>query len=190
MDAKSQYKNTIFTELDHRLSVVKRWAVLHTIQTQSVLEHTANVERIACRIAEQWFYIKDYMILFSIAEYARHHDDLESVMGDPPTMVKPYIDEKAMARDHSDLVPDLQPGAMVKRIVKLADLLEGFHFICIERLLGNHFVENHYASYWKEIEDFTNGAWPDGGVMWSERVAPLMISMSTDISERHSKRGR
>lgn len=181
--------NTIFNELDHRLSVVKRWGILHTIQTQSVAEHCFNVQRIAVRIAKQWFNIADPDVLYQIVEWAHHHDDLESVMGDPPTMIKPYLDEAAMAQDHADLVPiPAIRDKYLKRIVKLADLLEGYHFICIERLLGNRFVDNHYKNYFPEIMSYARNEF--GHDLDYNKLADLMNDMATDISERHSKRGR
>lgn len=182
--------NSIFNELDHRLSVVKRWAVLQTITEQSVLEHTANVARMAYRIAVQWFDMKDPSELLDIVMWSLHHDDLESVMGDPPTMVKPYIDEAAMARDHADLVPPYPVHPELRKIVKLADMLEGFHFICMERLLGNKFIENHYTSYWSEIGTLIEKSWPDDPDFIKSKVFGVMYDMAEDISERYSKRGR
>lgn len=185
--------NDIFDEPDHRLSVVQRWGILHTIQKQSVAEHCFNVERIAIRIAKQWFNIDDPLILWAITQWAHHHDDLESLMGDPPTTVKPYFDEERMAKDHADLVPIRKPlNDDVRRIVKLADQLEAFHFLTIEMLLGNTYVGNHHASYYAEIQVFIRDNWtlPNEWMGVWDKARWLMNQFEKARSTRWSRAGR
>lgn len=182
---------SIFGELDHRLSVVPRWQLLHTIQRQSVAEHMFNVARIAERIATQWFGINEDGYTARILYWALHHDDFEALSGDVPTMVKPYFDEEQFEEEHSNLIkPTKHSTPMhVREIVKLADMLEGFHFICTELKLGNSFVENHHVSYYQEIANFLQATWPDNQHL-ANLVADAMDEMLDYKSIRHSMRGR
>lgn len=181
----------LFSEIDHRLSVVKRWGILHTIQTQSVAEHVHNVVRIAARIAVDWFAIEDSDELLDVVLYAHHHDDLEAFSGDLPSMVKPYLDEDAIARDHRHLVSPYNPihFDQTKEVVKLADKLEGYHFLCIEVALGNKYVEEHWVKEAAIISDYVYATWPDNHEL-REKVNREMERMRNERSSRFSMRGR
>lgn len=183
----------IFSELDHRLSVVKRWNILHTIQEQSVAEHAFNVQRIAMRIAREWFSITDNGMLLEIAEYSHEHDNLEALSGDINTMAKAYFDEAAMAEDHADLIPIYTPFNMVKQIVKLADMLEGYHFLCIEMTMGNSYVERHWAAEPRRIIEYCNKAFGKPIAEYNEiqrKVYTTMEQFRGEKSTRFSRRGR
>lgn len=180
----------IFGELDHRLSVVKRWAILHTVQTQSVAEHVFNVERIALRIAKQWFGIDDTETKWQIVKWAHHHDDFEALSGDLSTMVKPYFREEEFEREHEDLIERRSPKTdFVKRIVKLADILERWHFLSMEMMLGNEFVKRHWEKARDETKEYVCNNFDGGGVLWAKFVEPTLADM-VYVSTRHSRRGR
>lgn len=179
----------VFTELDHRLSVVKRWGILQTLQTQSVAEHCFNVERIAVRIAVAWFGIRDQDTLYQIRAWAHHHDDLEAVSGDLPTMIKPYLGEDRMKSDHADLIPVYDFPEKVKKIVKLADLLEGYHFLSMEVKLGNQFVSNHTTIFRGQVLEFVQAIWPKEKRLVA-KVNEAMDGMDRYFSARISRRGR
>lgn len=179
----------IFNDLDHRLSVVKRWGILHTIQSQSVAEHCFNVERMAVRMAKHWFGITDPEKLWEIAKYAHHHDDFEALTGDLPSMVKPYFDEYVFEADHSDLIPVRNPNQECVNIVKLADMLEGWHFLCIEDLLGNSYVCNHISHEPNRIVMFVAETWPNNDEI-AGNIHETMNLFTHQISVRHSRRGR
>lgn len=144
----------IFNELDHRLSVVKRWSVLQTIRTQSVAEHSFNVALIALRIAEQWYALSSDKLIAAILKRALFHDWWESVTGDPPTYMKPFIDEGravdqfiAHGLSEGTDLGDTEREA-VRIIVKMADYIDALIFLRMEVSLGNLSVANHI----KEME--------------------------------------
>ncbi|QIG66091.1 dATP triphosphohydrolase [Ochrobactrum phage vB_OspP_OH] len=182
--------NKIFHELDHRLSVVKRWGILHTIQTQSVAEHCFNVERIAARIAYHWFGVRCGEEMLDISQYALHHDDFEAISGDLPTMVKPYFDEAAFENDHADLIKIPDPCYNnTKSIVKLADMLEGYRFLCMEITLGNKYAHDHWVLEAPRITKYVMETWPGNHELY-QNVCNLLEKFRREKSTRFSKRGR
>jgi hypothetical protein len=132
----------IWTEIDFRLSVVNRWQVMPTIRKQSVAEHQHNVAKIAERLAEEVFGVIDYTTLYLVVAYALEHDDLEAVIGDPPSYTKPYLDEQTMALDFAPFMrdPPEDPPMLVRIIVKCADYIDAAVFLRVEISMGNRTV--------------------------------------------------
>lgn len=143
----------LFGELDYRLSVVDRWSVLSTIRKQSVAEHSYNVAIIAERLALKLFPngyhpSRAYPITGEVLHLALHHDRPESITGDNPSYMKPYVDESgalakipaAQADDDMNFATD---DPWVKFIVKCADYIDALVFLRIEMSLGNKSVAYH-----------------------------------------------
>jgi len=132
----------IFNEMDARLSVIQRWVVVDTIKKQSVAEHCFNVERIARRIAEDWFGDVD---LDLVSQIALHHDDDEAISGDIPGPAKNILSEKYL-----DSVAGMwyNSPCLERQIVKLADKMEAYWFLTMEAKLGNKYI----ADYRSEVE--------------------------------------
>lgn len=182
--------NPIWNDLDHRLSVIPRWVTAERVHQQSVATHIFNVERMAIRIAKEWFGITDKEELFEIVQWAHHHEDLEVLSGDLPTMIKPYFDEKAMARDHNDIVKAREPhNGLAYCIVKLADMFDAWWFLCVERSLGNRYLDNHVNFEPTRILKYVSFNWP-GSPELLDKAKTLIDDMANERSVRHSKRGR
>lgn len=132
--------NEIWGELDARLSMVQRWVVVNTIKKQSVAEHCFNVERIARRIAIEWLEIKNEAKIDYISQAALHHDDDEAITGDLPSPSKWILGEKWV-----DSRRDLWYNRECQEldIVKLADKMEAYQFLCMEAALGNKYVKDY-----------------------------------------------
>lgn len=181
----------IWSDLDHRLSVVRRWGTTQTIHHQSVAEHIFNVERIAVRIAREWFDIRDCGELYLIAKWAHHHEDLEAISGDFPSMVKPYLDEDAMANEHADVLPGVKPdNDDVRKIVKLADMLDSMWFLVVEKKLGNNYLDHHVEYEPTRILQYVEKTWGYNDVKLLKKVNYAITQMFEEASVRHSKRGR
>jgi len=161
----------IFSELDMRLSVVPRWVVVPTLQNQSVAEHCFNVERIARRIAQQWFDIRDTERLDRISQLALHHDDDEAVTGDIPSPAKHILSEEWL--DSRARLWYNAPSPL-RDIVKLADLMEMYRFLVMEVLMGNRYVDDYLAETLNKMSEM----YPDPEITtniydWSRQLGKM-----------------
>jgi len=143
--------SSLMHELDDRLSVVKRWGIVRTIQTQSVAEHCFNVQRICIKLAP-YFGIVDFDSLFELSQAALHHDDDEAVTGDIPGPAKAHIHATEKGVDVGATAWYDDASDEVKVIVKLADMLEACHFLSMELKLGNFYLRNHRVGLQKKIQ--------------------------------------
>lgn len=173
---------TIFGELDHRLSVVKRWSVIQTIREQSVAEHSFNVALIALRITEKWFAITGSKLQTAVLKHALFHDWWESVTGDPPTYMKRFIDEAgaiaAFKADGTSEGIDLSDvdRDFVKFVVKAADIIEAIIFLRMEVSLGNRSVTRHIDNLEDKLINFF-----DSNPVRTVKTATLMGLYRDDI---------
>lgn len=179
----------IWDDLDHRLSVIKRWGTAPKVHEQSDAEHIFNVERMAVRIAVYWFGKTTPEELFPIMLYAHHHEDSEALSGDLPTMIKPYFDTKGFEEDHKSLLPSvICPSDETRAIVKLADMLDAFWFLVVEHKLGNNYLNSHFDKEPSRIIQFTESTWPNN-VRLLKQVNLAINDFLGENSMRHSKRG-
>lgn len=174
-----------FNELDYRLSVIKRWNLVPTIQQQSVATHIFNVERIAERLARDCGCSEEQIGL--VRHWAHHHEDFEALHGDFPSMAKPYFQTEEFEEEHRDLMPRVKPANdEVKHIVKLADQMEMYYFLSMEVSLGNRFLKTHLEQEYDRVLQYC-------ATHLSQLQIPVAQWLSrnmTVMSVRHSKRGR
>jgi 5'-deoxynucleotidase YfbR-like HD superfamily hydrolase len=143
----------ILTELDDRLSIVKRWVLIRTNRSQSVAEHCFNVQRICMRISP-WFSIYNSLELFRLSQAALHHDDNEALTGDIPWTARDYVKKDENRIDTGAATWYNSAGDRIKAIVKLADLLEAYHFLTMEMQTGNWYLVEHKVSMRNRIMEF------------------------------------
>jgi len=101
-----------------------------------------------------YFGVVDFDQMFMLSQAALHHDDDEAVYGDIPSPAKAHVktdengvDVKATAwYDDADIE--------LKIIVKLADMLEAYHFIAMEFHMGNYYIRHHRSSLRNAIVRF------------------------------------
>lgn len=135
-----------------RLSAVPRWTIVHTIQKQSVAEHSFNVAVIALCLLDSG--VLPGLDASRLVRDALTHDADESVTGDTPST----------AKTPKDLEDDYQ------RAVKIADVLEALTFITREVQMGNRTVENVHDQLEQRLVSLVRSApghWPkDAQYMW------------------------
>lgn len=153
-------QGVVFDELDSRLGSIRRYNLFFTVQHQSVAAHVFNVQRIAMRIARQWFCVGDAALLLRISEWASHHDDLEALSGDILAMAKPYFDEHAFNEDNG-VIYSADPLEPERLIVKLADIMECTYFLYREMSHGNLYLANHIEWMESRLLSFTERMCPD-----------------------------
>jgi 5'-deoxynucleotidase len=133
----------VATYNDSMLARVPRWTILRTIQKQSVAEHSFLVALWAGRIAQLIGWRPGQpMDHLTLNRWALVHDITESWTGDVPTPMKKFYDHNRLEK--SIKFPDGEwqwlrqaVDSEMVGIVKVADLLEAYLFLCVERSLGN-----------------------------------------------------
>jgi 5'-deoxynucleotidase YfbR-like HD superfamily hydrolase len=175
--------------LDQRLSVVPRWVILPTIQKQSVAEHCFNVERIATRIALEWFEFGDEIgaKMGAISQWALHHDDDEALTGDIPSTAKGYITIDPKLAETNGITTLAKKAyhtndPEVKHIVKLADLMESYWFLAREFQMGNKYIEVHRHEVFGRVQDYAHEHFDD---KIAEHARQWMIRVRTEVSQRY-----
>jgi len=121
-----------------RLSYVQRWGIVPKIRPQSVAEHSYYVALYTMRICDILKVLPEIKV--QAVSYALVHDMAEAFTADIPSPLKKRLSDyegaekavkKWMLGDTSN------PDAMVKSIVKIADLLDAVVWLTEEESMGN-----------------------------------------------------
>lgn len=120
-----------------RLSAVPRWTVIHTIQRQTVAEHTFHVLWIALWLAEYSAAVRTGVVSRERLTLAvLLHDEAEAVSGDVATPFKTGAVGQAI-KERERLAGFGPRSDAEATIIRVADLLEASLFISEERAMGN-----------------------------------------------------
>ncbi len=127
----------LISQFEAQLCVVPRWSIVHTIQKQSVAEHSFRVALMVPRIYK-WLWGLDASI--ELQRAALLHDQEESFTGDIPAPAKGpmgYSKEGVEQRYKPFINESFNLDHYEKAVIKIADLIEGVYFMQWETLLGN-----------------------------------------------------
>lgn len=119
-----------------RLSSVPRWVVIPTIHHQNVAEHSFHVAHIALWVVQQlkWAVAVD---VADILYYALIHDEMEAITGDTPSPANAEHMPNKATYENEHLMGKAPATPGIKRLLKLADLLEAWLFVLEEKQMGN-----------------------------------------------------
>jgi 5'-deoxynucleotidase YfbR-like HD superfamily hydrolase len=139
----------------------KRFHTVQTILTDTVGHHSFNVAWIAHWLSTHLGQVERYSLLLAALE----HDLPEQEFGDIPAPAKRDLGIREKWNEHE---AELQHQSGYgyedalseegRRILKLADALDGAFFCCNERALGNQVIEGcfkNFVRYATEVADQT-----------------------------------
>ncbi len=103
----------------NRMKHIKRWALMHSIVEENVMEHTEQVSVVAHALAS----IKNNIFggnvdVLKVVLYAQYHETSEVITGDLPTPIK-YFNKEI---NHA--YKDIEKGACLKLLSTLPDELK------------------------------------------------------------------
>ena len=106
----------------NRMKYIKRWALMHSITEENVMEHTAQVSVIAHALAEiKNIYFGGKVDTLKVVLYAQYHETSEVITGDLPTPIK-YFNKEI---NHA--YKDIEKGACDKLLATLPDDLKSVY---------------------------------------------------------------
>lgn len=154
---------TMFPYRERILAHVPRWAVVPHIRRQSVAEHSFYVALYTDKLCKmlEW----DDLHTSIAVSYALRHDMFEIFSGDIPSPAKRILTSddtvnafnshfvKSMPADYKDGIPTRE----IHEVVKLADKLDEFFWLCTETGLGNRSVAALLMTVLADIEGRVQG---------------------------------
>lgn len=163
-----------FFAIINRMKYIARWSLMHSLEPENVLEHTAQVTMIAHALAV----IKNKLYggnvdINTVMRYSLYHETGEVVTGDLPTPVKYYNEDiknayKAIERTScekiigtlpdelkSEFIPYVMPdeASVEHDIMKSADKISAYLKCITEMRLGNKEFKKAKTSIEKEIRN-------------------------------------
>lgn len=129
------------------LATVPRWAILPTIRRQHVADHSFYVALYVAELISKYHSTWPADIKFLALRQALIHDAPEARMSDIPGPVKRQIkDPEKFAKFEENVLTKLGfegwdvETDVINKLIKVADLIDEFYFICIEINLGNQMM--------------------------------------------------
>lgn len=106
----------------NRMKHIKRWALMHSLSEENVLEHTAQVSVVAHALAEiKNKYFGGNVDVLKVLLYAQYHETSEVITGDLPTPIK-YFNKEI---NHA--YKDIEKGASLKLLETLPSELKAVY---------------------------------------------------------------
>jgi 5'-deoxynucleotidase len=186
-----------------RIGHIKRWHNVNTIRQQTVAEHSYMVELIALDLFQTMIGIDPeerdgtLRMAFRIVLNAKFHDTPEVATGDTPTPAKRLIreltgDPAIFDKMDAMLMPELpyagiKPGGTdIEPYIKMADAIEGYHFI-YENGAGTH-AKVVASGARRKLEDAVEKYHlqePTAG--WYEAVNRVLMALNLPYVHRESR---